>query len=58
MSSLITTYLTIAAMLTLTTFPVLIPMLITAGHAIRRRISEQARTAYLPTVPRQRLAAA
>jgi hypothetical protein len=57
MSSLITTYLTIAAMLTLTTFPVLVPTVITAGHAIRRRISARARAAYLPAVSR-RLAAA
>ena len=57
MSSVIATYLTIAAMLVLTTFPVLVPAIITAGHAIRRRISAQARAAYLPTVSR-RLAAA
>ena len=39
MSSVIATYLTIAAMLALTTFPVLVPAIITTGHAIRRRIS-------------------
>ena len=43
MSSVIATYLTIAAMLALTTFPVLIPVIITTGHGIRRRISAQAR---------------
>jgi hypothetical protein len=53
MSSVIATYLTIAAMLALTTFPALIPVIITAGHAIRRRISVQARAAYLPTVSRR-----
>ena len=37
MSSVIATYLTIAAMLALTTFPVLVPALITAVHAIIRR---------------------
>ncbi len=39
MTSLIMTYLTIAGMLVLTTFPVLVPAIITAGHLIRRRIS-------------------
>ena len=59
MSSVIMTYLTIAGMLALTTFPVLVPAIITAGHAIRRRISGPARAAnYLPTVSRRRLAAA
>ncbi len=57
MSSVIATFLTIATMLVLTTFPVLVPAIITAGHAIRRRISVRARAAYLPTVSR-RLAAA
>jgi hypothetical protein len=33
------TYLTIVGMLVLTTFPVLVPAIITAGHAIRRWIS-------------------
>ena len=57
MSSVIATYLTIAAMLALTTFPVLVAALITAGHAIRRRIAGPARSAaYLPTASR-RLAA-
>jgi hypothetical protein len=59
MTSVITTYLTIAGMLALTTFPVLVPALITAGHVIRRRISGPARAAvYQPTVSRRRLAAA
>jgi hypothetical protein len=57
MASVITTYLTIAGMLALTTFPVLVPALITAGHAIIRRTSGPARAAtYQPTVSR-RLAA-
>ena len=33
------TYLTIVGMLALTTFPVLVSAIITAGHVIRRRIS-------------------
>ncbi len=53
MSSVIATYLTIASMLVLTTFPVLIPAIITSGHAIRRRIFPQTRGAYLPTVSRR-----
>jgi hypothetical protein len=57
MSSVIATYLTIASMLVLTTFPVLIPAIITGGHAIRRRMSAQARAAYLPTVSRRLVAA-
>jgi hypothetical protein len=43
-------------MLALTTFPVLVPAIITAGHAIRRRIAGPAN--YQPTVSRRRLAAA
>lgn len=39
MTPLIMTYLTILGMLVLTTFPVLVPAFITAGHLIRRRIS-------------------
>jgi hypothetical protein len=58
MSSVITSYLTIALMLVLTTFPVLVPAIITTGHAIRRRISARARAAYLPTVSRRLAAAA
>ena len=58
MTSLIMTYLTIAGMLALTTFPVLVPALITAGHAVRRRTSARARATYQPTVSRRRLAAA
>ncbi len=57
MSSVIATYLTIASMLVLTTFPVLIPAIITGGHAIRRRIFPQARAAYLPTASRRLIAA-
>jgi hypothetical protein len=57
MSSVIETYLTIAAMLALTTFPVLVPAIITAAHAIIRRTAGPARAAtYQPTVSR-RLAA-
>jgi hypothetical protein len=37
MPALIMTYLTILAMLGLTTFPVTVPAVITAGHVIRRR---------------------
>jgi hypothetical protein len=58
MASVIATYLTIIGMLALTTFPVLVPAIITAGHAIRRRISPRARATYQPTVSRRRLAAA
>ena len=54
MSSVIATYLTIAAMLALTTFPVLVPAIITAGHAILRRTAGPARAAtYQPTVSRR-----
>jgi hypothetical protein len=54
MSSVITTYLTIAGMLVLTTFPVVIPALISASHAVLRRTSGSARAAnYLPTVSRR-----
>jgi hypothetical protein len=57
MSSVIATYLTIAAMLALTTFPVLVPALITAVHTIIRRTAGPARAAtHQPTVSR-RLAA-
>jgi hypothetical protein len=56
MTSVIMTYLTIAGMLALTTFPVLVPAIITAGHAIRRRFFAQSGSAaYLPTVSRRRL---
>ena len=59
MTSVIMTYLTIAGMLALTTFPVLVVALITAGHAVRRRIAGSARAAnYLPTVSRRLAAAA
>jgi hypothetical protein len=59
MSSVIMTYLTIAAMLVLTTFPVLVPAIITAGHAIIRRTGGPARAAaYQPTVARRLAAAA
>jgi hypothetical protein len=37
MPALIMTYLTILGMLGLSTFPVTVPAVITAGHAIRRR---------------------
>ena len=56
MTSVFMTYLTIAGMLALTTFPVLVPAIITAGHAIRRRIAGPANSQ--PTVSRRRLAAA
>jgi hypothetical protein len=39
MTPLIMSCLTILGMLVLTTFPVLVPAIITAGHLIRRRIS-------------------
>jgi hypothetical protein len=60
MTSVITTYLTIAAMLVLTTFPVLVPAIITAGHAIiGRRTGGAARAAnYQPTVARRLAVAA
>ncbi|MGB9226103.1 hypothetical protein [Mycobacterium sp.] len=59
MFSVFLTFLSLAAMLVLTTFPVLIPALITAGHAIIRRTSGPARAAnYLPTASRRLAAAA
>ncbi|MEB4211805.1 hypothetical protein [Mycobacterium sp. 94-17] len=59
MSSLITSYLTIAAMLVLITFPVLVPALITAVHAVVRRGSGRAGAArYLPTASRRVVSAA
>ena len=57
MSSVIATYLTIAAMLALTTFPVLVPAIITAGHAISRRTPRRPAPPYLPTVSRRLVAA-
>jgi hypothetical protein len=55
MTSVITTYLTIAAMLVLVTSPMLVPAIITAGHAIMRRTAGPARAAtYRPTVSRYR----
>jgi hypothetical protein len=54
MTSVIMSYLTITGMLALTTFPVLIPAIITAGHAIMRRTAGPARAAtYRPTVFRR-----
>jgi hypothetical protein len=54
MTSVIMTYLTIAGMLFLTTFPVVIPAAITAVHAIIRKVSGPTRrAAYLPTVSRR-----
>jgi hypothetical protein len=54
MSSVISTYLTIAGMLALTTFPLLVPAIITAAHAIIRRTAGPARAAtYRPTVSRR-----
>ena len=59
MISVISTYLSIAAMIVLTTFPVLLPVLITAGHAIIRRFGGPARAANdRPTVARRLAAAA
>jgi hypothetical protein len=58
MTSVFMTYLTIAGMLALTTFPVLVPAIITAGHAIRRRFAPARSAAYLPTVSRRLTAAA
>jgi hypothetical protein len=58
MTSVIMSYLTIAGMIVLTTFPVLVPAVITAGHAVMRRTPGPARAAtYLPTGS-HRLAAA
>jgi hypothetical protein len=54
MTSVIMTYLTIAGMLALTTFPVLVPAIITAVRAIIRRTAGPARAAtYQPTVSRR-----
>jgi hypothetical protein len=59
MSTVIATYLTIAAMLVLTTFPVLVPAVITAVHAVVRQFSGPARAAtYRPTVSRRLAVAA
>jgi len=58
MTSVLMTYLTIAGMLALTTFPVLIPAIITAGHAVRRRIAPAHAADYLPTASRRLAAAA
>jgi hypothetical protein len=54
MSSVIMSYLTIAGMLVLTTFPVLVPAIITAVHAVIRRSAGPARAAtYRPTASRR-----
>ena len=54
MTSVIMTYLTIAGLLALTTFPVLVPAIITVAHAIIRRTGGPARAAtYRPTVSRR-----
>ena len=54
MTSVIMTYLTMVGMLALTTFPILVPAIITAGHAIIRRTGGPARAAtYQPTVSRR-----
>ena len=59
MTSVLMSYLTIAGMLALTTFPVLIPAIITAGHAIMRRSSQRAGDVrYLPTASRRLVATA
>jgi hypothetical protein len=47
MNSLFMTYLTIVGMLVLTTFPVLVPAIVTANTVIRRRISAR----WAPRVP-------
>lgn len=58
MTSVVMSYLSIAAMLALTTLPVLIPAIITAVHAVMHRSSRPDREArYLPAASR-RLAAA
>ena len=41
MTSLVTAVLTVAGMIALTTFPVLVPAIITAGHAVRRRTTRR-----------------
>jgi hypothetical protein len=51
MSSLIVSCLSVVGMVVLTTFPVLIPALITAGHAVLRRRSGRATAARGPAVP-------
>ena len=54
MFSVTLTFLTIAAMIVLTTFPVLVPAIITAGHVIMRRTAGPSRAAtYRPTVSRR-----
>jgi hypothetical protein len=53
---MITSILIVAAVLVLVLSPVLVPAIITAGHAIRRRFFAQSGSAaYLPTVSRRRL---
>jgi hypothetical protein len=59
MTSVLMSYLTIAAMLALTTFPVLVPAVITAVHTVMRRSSRRAGDVrYLPTASRRLAAAA
>ncbi|MGB9303298.1 MAG: hypothetical protein ACLPXZ_09550 [Mycobacterium sp.] len=59
MFSVFLTFLSLAAMIVLTIFPVLIPALITAVHTIIRRTAGPARAAnYLPTASRRLAAAA
>ena len=41
MSSLVTAILTLIAMIVLTTFPLLVPLIITAGHAVTRRATRR-----------------
>ncbi len=59
MISVISTYLSIAAMIVLTTFPVLLPAIITAVHVIIDRVGGPSRAAHhRPTVARRLAAAA
>jgi hypothetical protein len=58
MISIISTYLSIAAMIVLTIFPVLVPAIITAGHAVIGRFGGPARAAGHQSTVERRLAAA
>ncbi len=58
MISVISTYLSIAAMIVLTTFPVLLPAIISGVHAIMGRVGGPARAADRASKAERRLAAA
>ena len=57
MFSVILSFVSIGAMIVLTIFPLLIPLIISAGHALVRRTSGAQATNYLPTASRPLAAA-